>query len=143
MKRHATSIWKGNPKSGSGKLTSQSGTLSDASYSFNGRFVDEEGKKETNPEELIAAAHAGCFNMALTKMLSEAGFPPEELKTKATVTMIVDENGAKITNSHLVLNAKIDQISLEKFDELSGKAKTGCPVSSVLKCEITLDATLN
>ena len=81
MKRHATSIWKGDVKSGSGVLTSQSGTLSDTAYSFSGRFSDEEGKNGTNPEELIAAAHSGCFNMALSKMLSEAGFPPEELTT--------------------------------------------------------------
>lgn len=143
MKRYATSIWKGDVKEGSGTLTTHSGALSDQAYSFSGRFVDEEGKKGTNPEELIAAAHAGCFNMALSKMLSEAGFPPTQLKTKATVTLTVGEGGAKITNSHLVLEADIENISPEKFDELAGKAKEGCPVSSVLKCDISLDATLN
>ena len=143
MKRYATSIWKGDVKEGSGTLTTHSGALSDQAYSFSGRFVDEEGKKGTNPEELIAAAHAGCFNMALSKMLSEAGFPPTQLKTKATVTITVGEGGAKITNSHLVLEADIENISPEKFDELAGKAKEGCPVSSVLKCDISLDATLN
>ncbi len=143
MKRHATSIWKGDVKSGSGVLTSQSGTLSDTAYSFSGRFSDEEGKNGTNPEELIAAAHSGCFNMALSKMLSEAGFPPEELTTKATVTITVGDGGAKITSSHLELKAKIDNISSDKFEELTGKAKEGCPVSKVLDCEITLDAKLN
>lgn len=143
MKRYATSIWKGDVKEGSGNLTTHSGALSDQPYSFSGRFVDEEGKKGTNPEELIAAAHAGCFNMALSKMLSEAGFPPTQLKTKATVTITVGEGGAKITNSHLVLEADIENISPEKFDEFAGKAKEGCPVSSVLKCDISLDATLN
>ena len=143
MKRYATSIWKGDVKEGSGTLTTHSGALSDQAYSFSGRFVDEEGKKGTNPEELIAAAHAGCFNMALSKMLSEAGFPPTQLKTKATVTLTVGEGGAKIPNSHLVLEADIENISPEKFDELAGKAKEGCPVSSVLKCDISLDATLN
>ncbi len=143
MKRHATSIWKGDVKEGSGVLTSQSGTLNDTAYSFSGRFVDEEGKKGTNPEELIAAAHSGCFNMALSKMLSEAGFPPEELRTKATVTITVGDAGAKITSSNLELKAKIKDISQEKFDELAGKAKAGCPVSAVLNCDISLDATLN
>lgn len=142
MKRHATSIWKGTPK-GNGKLTSQSGTLDNSSYSFHGRFEDKDGKKETNPEELIAAAHAGCFNMALSKILTEAGFDPEELKTKATVTVTVDDNGARITKSHLELNAKIDGISQDKFDELTGNAKKGCPVSAVLNCDISLDASLN
>src|SRR5690606_24105077 len=111
MKRHATSIWKGDVKEGSGVLTSQSGTLNDTAYSFSGRFVDEEGKKGTNPEELIAAAHSGCFNMALSKMLSEAGFPPEELRTKATVTITLGDAGAKITSSNLELKAKIKDIS--------------------------------
>lgn len=143
MKRHATSIWKGDVKTGGGALTSQSGTLQETAYSFSGRFTDEEGKKGTNPEELIAAAHSGCFNMALSKMLSEAGFPPEELNTKATVTITVGEAGANITNSHLELKAKIENISSEKFEELTGKAKEGCPVSKVLNCEITLDAKLN
>ncbi len=143
MKRHATSIWKGDVKTGSGVLTSQSEILNDTPYNFSGRFSDEEGKNGTNPEELIAAAHAGCFNMALSKMLSEAGFPPEELNTKATVTITVGEGGANITHSHLVLKAKIDNISSEKFEELTEKAKAGCPVSKVLNCEISLDATLN
>ena len=143
MKRHATSIWKGTFNEGNGKLNSQSGTLSDTAYSFAGRFKDEEGKSGTNPEELIAAAHAGCFNMALSKMLTEAGFDPKELKTKATVTITVDENGARISSSHLVLEADIEGISQDKFEELTGKAKQGCPVSAVLKCDISLDATLN
>lgn len=141
MKRHATSIWKGTPE-GSGSLTSQSGTLDNTNYSFSGRFSDEEGKT-TNPEELIAAAHAGCFNMALSKMLTESGYGPEELTTKATVTITVDDNGANITKSHLELQAKINGISQNEFDEISAKAKSGCPVSKVLNCDISLDATLN
>ncbi len=143
MKRHATSTWKGKVKEGKGKLTSQSGTLDNTAYSFAARFTDEEGKSGTNPEELIAAAHAGCFNMALSKMLTEAGFDPEELKTKATVTVKADDSGTKITKSDLKLNAKIDGISQDKFEELTGNAKKGCPVSAVLNCEISLDATLN
>ncbi|MBY5958018.1 OsmC family protein [Membranicola marinus] len=143
MKRHATSIWKGKVKEGNGKLTSQSGTLENTPYSFAGRFTDEDGTSGTNPEELIAAAHAGCFNMALSKMLTEAGFDPEELKTKATVTIDAGDGGVKISKSHLELNAKIDGIDQDKFDELTGNAKKGCPVSAVLNCEITLDATLN
>lgn len=143
MKRHATSIWKGKAKEGSGHLSSQSGALNNTPYSLAGRFVDEEGKSGTNPEELIAAAHAGCFNMYLSKLLSEAGFDPEELKTKATVTIVADDSGIRITDSHLVLKAKVDGISKSKFDELAGDAKKGCPVSNVLKCDISLDATLN
>lgn len=143
MKRHATSIWKGKAKEGSGHLSSQSGTLNDTPYSLAGRFVDEEGKNGTNPEELIAAAHAGCFNMYLSKLLSDAGFDPEELKTKATVTIVADDSGIKITGSHLELKAKIDGISQSKFDELTGNAKKGCPVSAVLKCDISLNSTLN
>lgn len=142
MKRHATSIWKGSLKEGNGNLTSQSGTLNNTAYSFAGRFTEEEGKSGTNPEELIAAAHAGCFNMALSNMLAQAGFPPQELKTKATVTLVSNEDGVKITQSHLDLQAKIDGIDNEKFDELTNKAKAGCPVSAVLNCEISMDATL-
>lgn len=143
MKRQATSIWMGTFNEGKGKLTSQSGTLSDTSYSFAGRFKDEEGKNGTNPEELIAAAHSGCFNMALSKMLTEAGFNPKKLETKATVTITVGDSGARITSSHLDLKADIDDITQDKFEEITGKAKQGCPVSAVLNCEISLDATLN
>lgn len=143
MKRHATSIWKGTVKEGKGSLSSQSGTLSDTPYSFAGRFTDESGKKGTNPEELIAAAHAGCFNMALSNMLTEAGFDPAELKTKATVTIINNEEGIKITSSHLELHAKIDGIENNKFEELANQAKEHCPVSAVLNCEISMDAVLS
>lgn len=142
MKRHATSIWKGSVKEGNGKLSSQSGALDNIAYSFAARFTDESGKSGTNPEELIAAAHAGCFNMALSKELTEAGFAPNELNTKATVTIVVNDDGIKITNSHLNLNADIDKISQEKFDELTALARDHCPVSGVLNCEITMDAKL-
>src|SRR5699024_4098991 len=142
MKRHATSVWKGTVKEGKGSLTSQSGTLSETPYSFAGRFTDESGKNGTNPEELIAAAHAGCFNMALSNMLTEAGFNPTELKTKATVTIVKNDEGIKITNSHLDLTAEIDDIDQSKFDELTGQAKDHCPVSAVLNCEITMDSQL-
>lgn len=142
MKRHATSVWKGTVKEGEGSLTSQSGTLKETPYSFAGRFTDESGKNGTNPEELIAAAHAGCFNMALSNMLTGAGFNPTELKTKATVTIVNNEEGIKITKSHLDLTADIEGIDQDKFDELSTQAKENCPVSAVLNCEITMEAQL-
>lgn len=140
MKRHAISVWKGTVKEGSGVLTSQSKILDQTAYSFSTRFADETGKKGTNPEELIAAAHAGCFNMALSLMLTEAGFTPKELHTKATVN--IDADKLEITTSHLDLTAEIEGISREKFEELANNAKKGCPVSKVLNCDISLNATL-
>jgi lipoyl-dependent peroxiredoxin len=136
MKRNASAHWEGTGKEGNGNLTTQSGILSQTQYSFNTRFADGIG---TNPEELIAAAHAGCFTMKLSFNLSGAGFAPESLDTKCDITL---ENGA-ITSSHLTLSAKVVGISQEKFDELVADAKANCPISKLLNTEISLETTLN
>lgn len=135
MKRHATAVWNGSGKEGSGHLTTQSTTLNQTQYSFNSRFAEGVG---TNPEELIAAAHAGCFTMKLSFVLGEAGFTPESLETTSYVTF---ENG-QITESHLVLNAKVPGISQEVFDAGVKDAELNCPVSQVLKANISVEATL-
>lgn len=135
MKRTATAVWNGSGKDGSGHLTSQSTTLNKTQYSYKSRFEEGVG---TNPEELIAAAHAGCFAMKLSFVLGGAGFTPESLDVTSTVTL---DNGA-ITSSHLVLKANIPGISAEKFKECADDAKANCPVSKVLNAEITLDASL-
>ena len=135
MKRHATAIWNGPGKEGHGTLTTQSTTLNKTQYSFNSRFAEGVG---TNPEELIAAAHAGCFTMKLSFVLGEAGFTPDTLETTAHVTL---DNGA-ITTSHLVLKAKVPGISKEQFDTCAADAKANCPVSKLLNAEITLEAEL-
>ena len=140
MERSASAIWHGDLKKGTGALTTQSHVLNDTPYSFHTRFEDGAG---TNPEELIAAAHAGCFTMALSSQLSSAEFPPSTLETKATVTMETTDDGPTITKIHLVTHATVPGIEKEKFDELASKAKNGCPVSRLLKAaEITLEATL-
>jgi osmotically inducible protein OsmC len=138
MKRTATAAWNGSGKDGSGNLTTQSTTLNHTQYSFKTRFEDGVG---TNPEELIAAAHAGCYTMALAFGLQGAGFTPDSLETTATINFDVSGTPT-ITQSALVLKAKIPGITNEKFQELAKGAEQGCPVSRVLKAEITLDATL-
>ena len=135
MKRHATAVWNGSGKEGSGNLTTQSGTLDKTQYSFNSRFAEGTG---TNPEELIAAAHAGCFTMKLTFVLGAAGFTPDSLETTAHVSL---EDGT-ITESHLVLKAKVPGISQEKFDESVKDAEANCPISKALNTKITTEATL-
>ena len=135
MKRTATAVWNGSGKEGKGHLTTQSTTLNKTQYSFSSRFENGVG---TNPEELIAAAHAGCFTMKLTFDLGAAGFTADTLETTAEVTL---DNGA-ITTSKLTLKAKVPGISKEKFDEVAASAKANCPVSKVLNAEISLDATL-
>jgi osmotically inducible protein OsmC len=135
MKRTATAVWNGSGKEGKGHLTTQSTTLNKTQYSFSSRFENGVG---TNPEELIAAAHAGCFTMKLTFDLGAAGFTADTLETTAEVTL---DNGA-ITSSKLTLKAKVPGISKEKFDEVAAGAKANCPVSKVLNAEISLDATL-
>src|SRR5688572_14519785 len=135
MKRTATAVCNGSGKDGKGQLSTQSATLSNTQYSYKSRFENGEG---TNPEELIAAAHAGCFSMKLSFILGAAGFTPEEIHTDCTITL---ENGT-ITESHLVLKATVPGISKEKFDECAKDAEENCPVSKLLKCNITLDATL-
>lgn len=135
MKRKATAVWTGSGKEGSGHLTTQSTVLTKTQYSFNSRFEEGVG---TNPEELIAAAHAGCFSMKLSFVLGEAGFTPEEITTDCVITL---EDGV-ITQSHLVLKAKVPGITKEKFDACADDAKKNCPVSGVLKASVSLEASL-
>ena len=135
MKRHATAVWKGSGKDGKGTLSTQSGLFNNAQYSYKSRFEEGTG---TNPEELVAAAHAGCFDMKLGFVLQEAGFTADSLETTAEVTL---ENGA-VTKSHLTLKAKIPGISQEQFDKAADDAKANCPISKLLNAEITLDKTL-
>src|SRR5687767_11880447 len=135
MKRKATAIWKGSGKEGSGVLSTQSTTLNKTQYSFNSRFAEGVG---TNPEELIAAAHAGCFTMKLSFVLGEAGFTPQELTTECTITL---EEGT-VTQSHLVLKAKVPAITKDKFDACAADAKANCPISKLLNTNISLTATV-
>ena len=140
MDRYASAVWHGTLKEGKGTISTQSGTLKDTQYSFAARFAEGVG---TNPEELIAAAHAGCYTMALSAQLTEAGFTPDTIETKAVVTLDLHGEGPTITKIHLTNTSKVPGLDKAKFDELAGKAKVGCPVSKVLKAaEITLDATL-
>lgn len=140
MDRHATAVWKGNLKEGTGTLESQSGVLSGTPYSFKNRFEDESGKSGTNPEELLAAAHAGCFAMQLSHFLAENGTPAEKLDAKAVVTLVP---GTGITQSALTLTGTVPGIDAEKFKELAEKAKENCPVSKALGAiKLTLDAQL-
>lgn len=144
MKRSATAIWQGNLTEGTGSLTSQSGAISAMPYSFKGRFQDETGKSGTNPEELIAAAHAGCFAMQLSHFLAENGTPAEKLDARATVTVDPDPAGGfTIKGSAIELVGTVPGIDEAKFRELADKAKAGCPVSRALGAiEVTLDARL-
>lgn len=137
MKRHATALWNGTGKEGKGTLTTQSTTLQDTQYSFKSRFEEGTG---TNPEELVAAAHAGCFSMKLSFNISAENITPESIETKATVNLN-PEKGA-IDNIHLVVKVKADGLSQEKFDELVADAKANCPISKLLDTEITLDSEL-
>jgi lipoyl-dependent peroxiredoxin len=139
MKRTAQAKWQGDLKTGTGEISTASGTLSKTPYSFHSRF--EEGKG-TNPEELLAAAHAGCFTMALSNQLATAGFPAESLETTCTITLDKTEGGFGITESHLELKAKVPGASQETFDKATAAAKAGCPVSKLFNTNITLDAKL-
>jgi lipoyl-dependent peroxiredoxin len=140
MERTASAVWKGSLKEGKGTISSQSGTLKDTQYSFAARFAEGTG---TNPEELIAAAHAGCFSMALSAELGKAGFTPDAIETSARLTLDMHDKPT-ITKIHLTTKAKIPNIDKAKFDEIAAGAKAGCPVSRLLApaAEITLDATL-
>jgi lipoyl-dependent peroxiredoxin len=135
MKRSATANWQGTGKDGKGTVSTQSGVLSSTAYSYKSRFEEGIG---TNPEELIGAAHAGCFTMKLSFLLSGAGFTPENIDTKATITL---DNGA-ITSSHLEVKATVPGLEPEKFAELAADAKANCPISKLLNTEITMDASL-
>ncbi len=137
--RKAKAIWKGSGKEGKGTLDTQSGVLKNQQYAANSRFENGIG---TNPEELLAAAHAGCFTMALAFGLGKAGFTADELTTDCAVTVAPDGAGFTITKSELTLSAKIPNITQAQFDEIAAGAKAGCPVSKLYKCEITLNATL-
>lgn len=135
MKRHAKAVWNGSGKEGSGHLSTQSGVFREKPYSFASRFEEGEG---TNPEELVAAAHAGCFSMKLSFVLGAAGFTPERIDTECFITL---ENGS-VTNSHLVLKAIVPGISEEKFLECAKDAEQNCPISKLLNAKISLEATL-
>lgn len=139
MKRTANAVWKGKGTAGSGHLTTQSGALKEQPYSIKLRFENEDGKLGTNPEELIAAAHAGCFAMALSVQLEKAGFEATSLDTDAALTMNKNESGWKIESIALSLDAKVPGISESEFDKLANAAKEGCPVSNVLSCDISLE----
>jgi osmotically inducible protein OsmC len=142
MNRTASAVWHGTGKEGSGTLDTQSGVLRSHPYSFRTRFQDEDGRSGTNPEELIGAAHAGCFTMQLSFMLTAAGHDPEELRTEAVVTVEPKDGGQAITRILLRLTGKVPGISAEDFQRIAGEAKVGCPVSKVLNAEITLEAEL-
>ena len=135
MKRTATAVWNGSGKEGKGHLSTQSTTLNKTQYSFKSRFEEGVG---TNPEKLIGAAHAGCFTMKLSFVLGEAGFTPESIETTSTITL---ENGV-ITNSDLVVKAKVPGISAEQFKTAADDAKANCPVSKVLNAQISMKAEL-
>lgn len=139
MKQKASAQWQGTLKEGSGILSTGSGALVDKPYSFKTRFEGEQG---TNPEELIGAAHAGCFSMAFSMILGMAGFTPDKIATTATISLEQKDGGFAITASHLDVTASIPGIDDATFQELAGKAKAGCPVSKVLNAEITMDAKL-
>jgi len=143
MKRSAISKWDGGFEDGKGTLTTQSGALADQPYSAKLRFENEDGTKGTNPEELIGAAHAGCYNMALSLELGKAGFNPDNLETKASVSLEKEGEGFAIKGIHLDLKASVPNIKNEKFQEIANAAKKGCPVSKALSSvPISLEATL-
>jgi lipoyl-dependent peroxiredoxin len=139
MIRKAKAIWRGTGRAGSGSLYSDSGVLAETPYSFRTRFENERG---TNPEELIAAAHAGCFTMALAFQLQGAGYTPTELSTEAAVTLDPEGQGFRISRSALTLRANVPNLDEAAFVRMAGAAEKNCPVSKVLNAEITLDAKL-
>jgi len=139
MQRNASAHWSGGLKDGKGTITTASGTLKNTPYSFSTRFESQPG---TNPEELIAAAHAGCFTMALSAQLGNAGMTAQALDTTATVTLEKQESGFAITAVHLLVKATIPGADKAKFDQAAKNAKEGCPVSKVLNAKITMDAEL-
>jgi osmotically inducible protein OsmC len=139
MKKKAWAVWKGGIKDGGGTISTETGVLKEAPYGFKARFEDGKG---TNPEELIGAAHAGCFSMALSLMLGEAGLTPDKIETTAEVTLEKIGAGFEITASHLTVKAVIPGADRARFEEIANKAKVGCPVSKLLKATITMDARL-
>jgi len=139
MKRKASAVWQGGLKDGKGGISTESGVLKETQYSFSARFENGVG---TNPEELIAAAHAGCFSMALSAELGKAGITPESIHTTATVTLDKTEAGWTVTASHLDVAAKIPGVDTAKFNAVANVAKVGCPISRLLKANVTMDAKL-
>lgn len=137
--KNASAVWQGSIKEGSGTISTETGALNNASYGFKSRFEDGPG---TNPEELIAAAHAGCFSMALSKMLGDAGLTPERIETQAAVKLEQKDGGFAITASHLTVKARIPGADAARFKELANNAKVGCPVSKLMNAEITMEAAL-
>lgn len=137
MKRDATAVWQGTGKEGTGHLTTQSAALKETPYSFNSRFAEGAG---TNPEELVAAAHAGCFSMKLSFVLNAAGFTADEINTKCEITL--DPAVGAIVLSHLTVTAKIHGINAEQFEAAVADAKANCPISKLYNCNITHEATL-
>lgn len=139
MKRNASAVWNGDFKDGKGTISTESGVLSGTPYSFAARFEDGSG---TNPEELIGAAHAGCFSMALSVQLGQAGLTAESIKTKASVMLEKVDDGFAITSIHLDVNAKVPGATMKAFAIAANNAKAGCPVSKVLNAQITMEANL-
>ena len=139
MKRSANAVWKGGLKDGTGTVSTESGVISNASYNFRMRFENEKG---TNPEELIAAAHAACYSMALSKILGDAGMKAESISTKATVTLEQSGGGFAVTSSELETRVKIPNADAAAFQKAAEDAKSGCPISKLLNAKITLDAKL-
>src|SRR5437773_2293128 len=139
MKRKASAVWRGGLKDGKGTISSESGVLKETQYSFSTRFENGIG---TNPEELIAAAHAGCFSMAFSAELGKVGITPEAIRTIATVTMDKTDAGWTVTESHLDVTATIPGVDQAKFTAAANAAKAGCPISRLLKANVTMDAKL-
>ena len=139
MKRKASAVWNGSLKEGNGRISTESGLLREAQYSFGTRFENGIG---TNPEELIAAAHAGCFSMALSGQLTTAGHAPESVNTTATVTLEKTDAGFTVTGVHLEVKARVPGMDQAAFDTAANNAKTGCPISRLLNTQITMDAKL-
>ena len=139
MRRKASAVWNGGLKDGKGMISTDSGVLSETQYSFSTRFEDGKG---TNPEELIAAAHAGCFSMALSGQLGQAGLTAESINTTATVRLEKTDSGFAITSVHLEVKAKVPGADKQAFETAANNAKAGCPVSKVLNAEITMEASL-
>ena len=137
MKRKASAVWRGDLKTGKGSISTESGTLKETQYSFGTRFENGVG---TNPEELIGAAHAGCFSMAFSAELGKAGITPESIHTTATITLEKTDAGFTVTESHLDMTAKIPGADQEKVLAIANAAKAGCPISRVLNAKVTLDA---
>ena len=139
MKRSANAEWKGDLKQGKGVVSTESGAVANVPYGFSNRFEDEKG---SNPEELIGAAHAGCFSMALSGQLGEAGLTPDSIRTRADVTLDKVDDGFAVTKVHLTVNARVPGADQAAFETAANNAKAGCPISKLLNAEITMDATL-